>query len=140
MKTLSDKLLRAQIQWKGEVPKLVRSMTNDAATYFKTLVFNRDGYDVQPTSVNGGRWKKRKKETKKTIGKQLLVNTGRMRRSITANARGNVGVVSTTVPYAQYHMEGTKDMPQRKFMGDSRILNGKFELKINRVLNRVFEK
>jgi phage gpG-like protein len=136
MKTLSDKLARTQIRWKAEVPKLVRSMTNDAATYFKTLVFNREGFDVQPQ----GRWKKRKKETKKTIGKKILVSSGRMRRSITANSRGNVGVISTNVPYAQYHMEGTKNMPQRKFMGDSRILNGKFELKINRVLNRVFER
>ena len=134
MRTLSDKLEQTRREFQKEAPRLVRSMTNDAATFFKTDVFNNQGVDVQPS----GRWANRKRETKKTSGKKVLVSTGTLRRSITANSRGNVGIVSTAVPYGQYHMTGTDKMPQRKFMGESDILNRKFKVKILRFLNKVF--
>lgn len=140
MKTLSDKLLSSNKKWQAAAPRLVRSMTNDAATYFKTFVWNKEGYDVQPTQVNGGRWKRRKKETKKTLGKKTLVSSGRLRKSLVANARGKMGVVSTSVPYGRFHMEGTDKMPMRKFMGESDILNKKFEKKILKTIQRVLEK
>ena len=134
MRTLTDKLEQTQKRFTSSVPALVTSMTNDAATFFKTEVFNNQGVDVQPS----GRWANRKKETKRTTGKKVLVLTGRLRRSIIANARGKVGIVSSAVPYGQYHMTGTDKMPQRKFMGESRTLNRKFKKKILIYINKAF--
>ena len=130
MKTLSQKIRKAQRRFVIEAPKLVRSMTNDAATFFKADVFRDEGADVNP----GGRWKPRKK---KRTGR-LMVKTGRLRRSIVANARGKVGIITSNVPYAKYHQDGTGSLPQRKFMGESRKLNRKFDAKIRRALRKAF--
>lgn len=136
MRLLNDKIRKAQRRIIRDAPKLVRSMTNDAATYFKVNVFRGEGFDVQPTSVNGGRWKKRKG---KRSGR-LLVKSGRLRRSITANSRGKVGVVETRVSYGAIHNEGKGKMPMRKFMGASKILNRKFDKKIRKSLKNAFER
>ena len=128
---LNKKIRKAQKNVMRQAPQLVRSMTNDAATYFKVNVFRNEGYDVQPM---GGRWAKRKV---KRVGR-LMVKSGRLRRSITPNARGKIGVVSSSVPYAAYHQKGEGGLPIRKIMGESKILNRKFDKKIRKALKKAF--
>lgn len=136
MRTLSQKIRRAQRNFIKEAPKLVRLMTNDAETFFRVDVWRDKGFDVNP----GGRWKPRKK---KRVGR-LMVKTGNLRSSIVANARGKVGVVTSDVRskkgvnYGKIHQEGIGRMPQRKFMGESKKLNRKFDQKIKRALRKAF--
>ena len=131
MRTLSQKIARTQRIIVKQAPALVRSMTNDAAAYFKKDVWRDEGFDIQPS----GRWPKRKKQR---TGR-LMVKSGRLVKSIVANSRGNVGVVSSSVPYAWYHQNGTSRLPQRKIMGESRKLNRIFDRKIKRAIQRAFE-
>lgn len=132
MKTLSNKLKLSSVRLKRGAPKLVREMTNEAVTYFKVNVWRGEGYDVNP----GGRWKQRKKPKPK----RLMTDTGRLRKSIKGMSRGKVGIVSTDVPYGRYHNEGTDKLPQRKFMGESDILNRKFRKRIIRFIQQSLEK
>lgn len=136
MSGLNKKIKKAQVRIIRKSPDLVRTMTNVAANYFKVAVFRGQGYDVQPSSVNGGRWAPRKK---KRVGR-LMVKTGRARRSITANSRGKVGVVSSMVPYVAFHQKGAGSLPIRKMIGPSRILNRKFDKMIRKQLQKAFEK
>jgi phage gpG-like protein len=54
----------------------------------------------------GTAWAKRKRETRRTRGKALLISSGRLRRSIRGVSSPNKVVFSTDVPYAQIHNEG----------------------------------
>jgi len=59
--------------------------------------------------VDGGDfpWQPRKKGAKRNIGRAILINTGRLRRSIRIiNASKNSVTVGTDVPYAAAHNEG----------------------------------
>jgi phage gpG-like protein len=132
MKTLSDKLRISAKRIERGAPELVRQMTEEATTYFKVNVWRGEGYDVNP----GGRWKPRKKPKPK----RLMTDTGRLRKSIKGNSRGKIGIVSTDVPYGRYHNDGAGKLPQRKFMGESRILNRKFRKRINKFIQRSLEK
>ncbi len=54
-------------------------------------------------------WKKRQNESKKNKGRGILIQSGRLRRSIRVAYRsGNIIVIATDVPYARAHNEGFK--------------------------------
>lgn len=53
---------------------------------------------------NGTAWPGRKRETKKSRGRQLLVQSGRLRRGIQVVGDNSFGVLG--VPYARIHNEG----------------------------------
>lgn len=136
MSGLNKKIKKAQVRIVRKAPNIVRKMTNVAANYFKVAVFRSGGYDVQPSSINGGRWAQRKK---RRTGR-LMVKTGRARRSIVGNARGKVGVVSSAVSYVAHHQKGSGNLPIRKIMGPSRILNRKFDKMLRKEIQKAFEK
>ena len=52
---------------------------------------------------------------KKNPAAGMLVDTGAMKRSIFGEYSSTEVVISVGVPYAKYHMTGTKNMPQRDF-------------------------
>jgi len=127
MMTISEKIARGQKRFVDGAPKLVREMTQQATRYFKTDVFRKEGFDVHPNK----RWSKRVNEEKRTTSILIgEIRGGKMRRSIRGSSSGIVGVVQTDVPYARWHQEGTPNMTMRKFLGESEILNRKFDKKI----------
>ena len=137
MMTLSEKLERGRKRFVDGAPKLVREMTQQATRYFKNDVFRKEGFDVNPGSK---RWAKRVNESKRTT--RILIgekNGGKMRRSIRGSSTGTRGVVQSDVPYARWHQEGTPNMTQRKFLGESEILNRKFSKKIVRAIQKALE-
>lgn len=78
----------------------------------------------------------------------ILVQTGRLRRSINSRRTGQFQVtISTDVPYAKVHNEGGRSgrgrgfqMPKRQFIGDSKVLNRQIEAKINQKIKTWFNR
>lgn len=78
----------------------------------------------------------------KEIGRAILTGhaTGgdKLRNSFHAK-RERLSVIFTTYKgYAEYHNEGTEDLPKRQFMGKSAYLDDKIQDKIKRTLDRLF--
>ena len=74
-----------------------------AVTFFKDN-FTRQGW-VYDARLN--RWIPRKKSATRNQGRQLLISSGRLRRSIRIVEQSNTFVrIGTDVPYAQAHNEG----------------------------------
>jgi phage gpG-like protein len=74
---------------------------------------------------------------KKSIGKAILVQTGRLKRSfyMSVESQNRVIVVNPT-PYSVYHNYGnpSRNLPQRKFMGKSQTLDEKSGVLISRMI------
>ena len=77
----------------------------------------RDGSDP----ATGDAWKKLSPATlamRRGTTAQILVDTGRLRKSIVAIITGRKTVaVGTSAKYGAYHQFGTKHMPARPFLG-----------------------
>lgn len=80
-------------------------------------------------------WKQRAAKAKRNKGRALLVDTGRLKRSIRITKRNNSTVaVGTDVPYAKAHNEGFKGTVNvkahtRKKYGKQHVATGKFTSK-----------
>lgn len=113
--------LRKAAKFKAEIPVILDKMANNAVHQFKVTNFDSAGF------VDGGvkKWSPNKVQD----GRQQLVKTGRGRESIRTLVKTFYSrTVGTDVPYMGYHNEGTKHLPQRKIIGNSKELemkNGK---------------
>lgn len=65
-------------------------------------------------SFDGKKWPDSKEHNN-----DLLIKTGRLKKSIKYSVTGNTVKVISDVPYAIYHNEGTKNLPKRQFVGNS---------------------
>ena len=116
---------------------LPKELATDTQNFFNKSWRNQ-GFD------DGGvqKWKPRAKETKKTIGKAILVGTGDLRTAVgtslkQATFQSTKFVVD--VRYAAYHNDGTSKMPQRKFMGDSATLRLIQRAKIKKIVDKIWQ-
>lgn len=128
---------------------ILEKMALNAINQFKVANFDAQGF-VDTTLQ---RWPNRKLRTtkykdntpnihfgglSKDRERKILVKTGRMRQSITVISRGPDSItVGTDVPYAKYHNEGTKTIPQRKFIGKSAKLDAQNRKVLDSFIRRV---
>lgn len=79
---------------------------------------------------------------KREIGRAILTGhqTGgdKLRNSFRARTTTQAVVFYTYKGYAEYHNEGTADLPKRQFMGESKVLNDKIKDKLTKYLDRFF--
>lgn len=69
-----------------------------------------------------------------------LVDSGSLRSNIHAEARGKgEAVVYADTDYAPYHNEGAGDLPERKFMGNSEVLEDQLEADLMNELDKIFD-
>jgi phage gpG-like protein len=103
---------------KAEAGATLDTMANNAVNHFKVTNFDAEAFiDTTPK-----RWPPKKKPD----GRRMLVKTGRGRASIQVIERGSTSrKVGTNVPYMRYHNEGTRRLPQRQFIGESKVLYDK---------------
>jgi phage gpG-like protein len=86
-------------------------------------------------------WKERKD---KTNDRKILIHTGDLKKAATTAQRSSGGIAFVmNQPYARVHNEGLKagrgkgfTMPQRQFIGESRILDDLIRRKFGTVINR----
>jgi len=97
------------------------------------------------TNNSRGGWEKRKKITRRQRGKNLLVDSGDLRRFIQAKGilkrtfeRTEIGVKG--IRYARIHNEGGRirggSMPKREYIGDSDVLTRKLKVLLTRFLDK----
>jgi len=90
-------------------------------------------------SRNG--WKSRKRNTRRNRGRAILVDTGALRRSIKiTRANRRMVAIGTNLKYAEFNNDGTDKLPQREFLGDSKVLEKKLKRKIEREINKILLK
>lgn len=148
-----QKVINNITQVKRELPVL---LANDAQRYFLGA-FKSQGW-------NGGKWaevERRKPDTNaykypkgKGLSRQtkpILQGTGRLRREVSLmagnaqisysrfNFKVTLRIDNNIVPYASYLNDGTDNMPQRKFMGDSPALRGILRNRITRYMDTVWK-
>ena len=88
-------------------------------------------------------WKARKKPTKqdKKTGKRrgLLVQSGDLRRSMQVRSAtwNGIKIGSYGIKYAKYHNRGTDSLPQRQFVGKSKVLDRKIMKTISTAIKKV---
>ena len=103
-------------QFKKQRKALPTILGNTAEKFFQDS-FRREGFLDNSLT----RWQRRKRETRRSRGKKILQNTGRLRRSIKrlTTTFGRIAIGTRGVPYAEVHNEGLGRMPKRQFVGDS---------------------
>lgn len=91
----------------AELRQIVRNLPRTAGA--KAVRFFKEGFDRQGW-VNDGKldkWKDRSANAPRNKGRKILINTGRLRRSIRVLSTGPGYVeIGTDVPYAEAHNEG----------------------------------
>ena len=109
-------LARADKHLKNNVPKII----GERARRFFELSFRKQGF----TDTAFSKWKRRKRETKRSIGKNILSNTGMLKNSIrrTKTTKKQIRISSVGIPYANIHNQGIGKMPKRQFIGNSKTL------------------
>lgn len=123
----------------------------NVAKNFFLATFRKGGF----TDVGFKRWKQRRKRlgrgrTSPTLKEAAtLVQTGKLKRSIRVRpATFRITRIFTNVVYAAIHNFGLQGlafgkapfkMPEREFIGNSRILERKLEQRILREVNKVFK-
>ncbi|SFV32297.1 phage virion morphogenesis protein [Thermoflavifilum thermophilum] len=88
----------------GLIRQLPPIIGNEAVNFFKTN-FRLQGWQGQTFEP----WPKRKRETKRSLGKPILIQTGALERSIQVKQVSQNAVVvgtSSAIPYARIHNEG----------------------------------
>lgn len=135
MKFNEAKLLRDQLaKFKSELPRMTDLMLTVAVTH-STENFAKQGFD----DVGVQKWKERKRERKRDFGKAILVQSGRLRRSLRKKRLNALsGVITSPLPYANRHNEGIK-MPKRQFVGNSRNMVRKIERALELKIDRIFK-
>lgn len=96
---ISDELRRRTDALKDVLHRAPREVGAIAVNHFKGN-FRRQGFD-------GAKWSPRKKESRKSIGRAILVRSARLRNSLrVVRADLREIVVGTDAPYARIHNEG----------------------------------
>ena len=115
--------------FKTQRKALPAKLGNTAVKFFQDN-FRREGF--LDNSVT--RWQRRKRETRRSRGKKILQNTGRLRRSIKrlTTTFGRIAIGTRGVPYAEVHNEGLGNMPKREFVGDSAKLEKLLQQRISK--------
>lgn len=108
--------------------RLPVQIANNAINHFKDS-FRKQGFEDEMVKP----WKPRRKVDR---GRAILVRTGRLRRSFSSAITPRKIVIINDTPYSIYHNEGTKRMAQRRFMGESHVLNEKNGIMIMRMIKR----
>jgi len=115
---------------KIDTSALLDILANNTVNYFKIETFDKEAFD-------GKKWKPLKNPT----GRRKLVKTGRLRQSIRVLSKTKASRrIGTDVPYGVYHNDGTKYIPQRKFMGKSKRLDSQNEKIIDRFVKKAMGK
>ncbi len=136
MKFNEAKILRDHLaKFKAELPRMTDVMLTVAQNH-STENFAKQGFD----DIGVQKWEPRKRTRTRDIGKAILVQTGRLRRSLRKKRLNALsGVLFSPLPYAKRHNEGLDRMPKRQFVGNSRNMVKKIERALELKINRIFK-
>jgi len=121
-------------EFNREVKILPSIIGETARNHFLVSFTKLDGFNDRPFV----RWKARKRKDK---GRKLLVKTSRLKQGVKKKVIPNGVRIFNNVVYASRHNFGLKGMPERKFIGESSVLNKRIQKMIfnrgKKLINRV---
>ena len=134
-----DKIEREMPRLKRELPIIC----GDLAVNFFRGTFNKQGFD-------GVKWKEVQRRTQGTKAykyatkaartRAILVKSGALRRGTlrkyTSFAKT---IIQNEMPYAKVHNEGSKKMPKRQFIGQSKNLDKQTIQEIDRYVKKILK-
>lgn len=135
----------------AEIPALIKRLPGIAKVEGLNFIhdnFDKEGFEKRTGSVEKWKPRKPKKGKQKRQGRQILVDSGALRRSWDndSSASGTAAIFSSSLPYAGVHNDGLKagrppgfTMPQRQMIGDSEALFGRIENKLDRMVDEVMK-
>ena len=113
-----------------EFKSFMKDVTKVAANEAKAFTienWKRQGYYIENTA-SFKPWKARKRESRRSRGKDILVDTGDLRLSIKSRVLSKTrALVYSALPYSAKHNEGLDGMPKRTFLNDNLKLGEKLE-------------
>jgi phage gpG-like protein len=124
---------------KQELKICVQKLPSDIAVIvenFSLENFKKEGFQVTKNILK--KWPDRKKPEP---GKNILVQSGNLRRSTFAQVEGNKVVAGNSQEYASYHNDPDENsrLPQRQFIGESKYLEDQIEKHIEKELKKIFK-
>jgi phage gpG-like protein len=128
------KIAMAKREFLKTLDQMVPVMGNDALNHFKDS-FQNQGFTNETTE----KWKPRRRPDRKRPGRAILIDTGRLRRSLRYSRLKQYTVqIQSNVPYANRHNEGLDGMTQRQFVGYSSKLNKRLIAKFDQRIKTIF--
>lgn len=130
-----------------QAQRLQRTLTN-LPRQVGVLVVGETKANFRRQAFDGQAWPKRKSNAQRDTGRNLLIDSGVLRRSIRSEAQGRRVTIFSDVPYAKVHNDGgsvkkrtskrsgykskrkggaTFQMPKRQFLGDSKSQREKID-------------
>ena len=117
-------------------------IANDVQNHF-LRGFDRGGGS---TDASTGGWAPRKRsrsarERKRSVGRAILVRSGKLKADIRKRkvSFSKISVGTNSIPYAGFINDGTPRMKQREFIGDSKVLERKIQIRIRKEMNKIFK-
>lgn len=130
-----DKVLNNLTRVKRELPKMV---ANDTKNYFLNS-FKVEAWDGKAWELPKRRKKKHPKGRDRS---KTLVQTGKLRRAVSNSLKTATWEVIkfdvTDVNYAAYNNFGTKTIPQRQFIGQTKELTKIQSNRIQNYMNKIW--
>lgn len=112
--------------------RIMRAVAQNSLTFFKVKSFDDQGFTDRTLS----RWAPRKEN--RDSDRKLLVDSSAGRSSIhIAKQTDEMALIAAEAEYMRFHNEGTKKLPKRKFMGDSKVLDAQNKKIIGREMRGV---
>ncbi|NES17878.1 MAG: hypothetical protein F6K41_02900 [Symploca sp. SIO3E6] len=108
----------------------VRNLENPLRGWGNWMEQETERQFVTETDPDGVRWAALAPSTlaqKRRLGypDSILTRTGKMRRSVNSVADARGVLIGVDVPYAIFHQQGTRKMPQRRILGMNDKRRGK---------------
>jgi phage gpG-like protein len=132
------KIRAHRLKLEKNIKDAVTIMGNDALNHFKKS-FENQGF----TDDDLVKWKPRKRTRvrgRDDTTRAILVKTGNLRRSLKRVAAGKLAIrISSNVPYAVFHNDGTTRLPKRQFVGHSKKLITHLRNKIDSKIKDAFK-
>jgi len=119
-----------------------KAVANNSKNWF--LEGFRKGGGQTDDSKTG--WEPRKSNAKRNTGRNILVDTGALRRSIQVISQtwSRIEIGTQRIMYADRHNEGLTDnrgreMPKREFIGNSKEMNSSNEKLLSKMIRGIFK-
>ena len=121
---VDDLEVKAMLRELARKSKNMKPPMQDISVYMKNAVMKNFESQGRPTKWKplSARYAKFKSQSAGS-GKPILEFHGKLKQSINAKHTNNNAMVKTGVKYGVYHQTGTRKMPARPFMPDSKNPN-----------------
>jgi phage gpG-like protein len=139
-----DKVFDKLQQMKPKLPQEIAAIAQSSfvKNFNSESFFGKKWKEVQRRQEGTKAYKYPKTKKLSRRVKPILVGTGKLKREVNSSIREanfNKIRLGVDLPYAAAQNEGTANIPQREFMGNSPVLEKKIKDKIRKSISEIFK-